>query len=197
MRVPYRSFLLAAALLFPGASSLLLAENVSRSDPQTAGEKRLLDWDLSKTYDLSRGRAATKGQAPTRAFSTPSFQPKGFQTKAFSAESFASPEFLIPESKTKAKTFAQQQPFSLPSPTSGKSFLPANSTSAPPKVVPTAQTSFPNASKTFSESTRPFQGPEAARKEQKYTPGNGPTGGVIEGRRLSIDEVREILNKSK
>ena len=204
MRTRPPSTLLVAALLslaevsfLRGTSGTLLAESVSRSEAQTAGEKRLLDWDLSKSYDLSRSRSSQKGQAPSRAFATQSFRPGGFQTKAFSTEAFASPEFLTPEAKAVTKPFAAKQPFAIPSPTFGKSFLPGSSPSAPPKVVPTSPTSAPSAPKKFAGAERPFQGPEAARKDQKYLPGNAPAGGVVEGRKLSMDEVREILNKSK
>jgi hypothetical protein len=204
MRTRPKSPLLVAALLSLAKASLLhctcgtlLAESVSRSEAQTAGEKRLLDWDLNKSYDLSRSRTNPKGQAPSRAFATQSFRPGAFQTKAFSAEAFTSPEFLTPEGRTLAKPFAAKQPFTLPSPTFGKAFLPGSTPSAPPKAVPTSPTSAPSAPKKFAGADRPFQGPEAARKDQKYLPGNPPAGGVVEGRKLSMDEVREILNKSK
>ena len=70
MRTRPPSTLLVAALLslaeasfLPGTSGTLLAESVSRSEAQTAGEKRLLDWDLSKSYDLSRSRNSQKGDS--------------------------------------------------------------------------------------------------------------------------------------
>ena len=204
MRTRLQSPLLVVALLSLAEASFLhctsgtlIAESVSRSDAQTAGEKRLLDWDLNKSYDLSRSRTNPKGQAPSRAFATHSFRPGAFQTRAFSTEAFASPEFLIPEGKALAKPFASKQPFTPPSTTFGKAFLPGSTPSAPPKAVPTSPSSAPSAPKKFAGADRPFQGPEAARKDQKYLPGNPPAGGVVEGRRLSMDEVREILNKSK
>ena len=187
----------AAALVVFSVTGALQAESVSRSDAQTPGEKRLLDWDLKKSYDLSRSRTNSKEQAPSRAFSTQSFRPGGFTTKAFSTEAFTSPEFLAPEGKNQAKPFATKPADLVSSKAFGKPFLTAKSAGTPPKVVPTFPTSASGVPKEFGEAARPFQGPEAARKEQKYVPGNAPNGGVIEGRRLSSDEVREILNKSK
>ncbi len=45
--------------------------------------------------------------------------------------------------------------------------------------------------------TQTYGGPEAQKKKIPYTPGNGPAGGVTFGRVLSVEEVKEILNKSK
>lgn len=203
-RACHQSPLLVAALLLSAVglaplviSGTLFADDSSRSEAQTAGEKRLLDWDLKKTYDLSRSRTDSKSQAPSRSFSTQTFRPGGFETKAFSTAAFASPEFLTPEGKNQTKPFSTKPAFSVTSPVLGKSFLPGNAPSAPPKAVPTFATKASSSSKEFAEAARPFQGPEAERKARKYGPGNAPIGGVVEGRRLSIEEVRDILNKSK
>lgn len=207
LRAPRRSPLLTTALLlsavglfFCEISSTLLAESMSRSDAQTAGEKRLLDWDLSKSYNLSGSRTGSKEQAPSRSFAAQSFRPGGFRTKPFSTEAFASPEFLTPEGRAPAKTFQTKPAFAIPASASSKPLLPTPPLNPPPKVVPTVatvSTSASNSPKQFAEAARLFQGPEAARKDRKYTPGTAPTGGMIEGRKLSTDEVREILNKSK
>jgi hypothetical protein len=196
--LPAAALLLFAVALPPLVTSgTLLADDSSRSEAQTAGEKRLLDWDLKKTYDLSRSRTDSKSQAPSRSFSTQTFRPGGFQTKAFSTEAFASTEFLTPEGKNQTKPFSTKPAFPVNSPVLGKSFLPENAAPVPPKAVPTFAAKASSSPKEFAEAARPFQGPEAERKARKYGPGNAPTGGVVEGRRLSIDEVREILNKSK
>jgi hypothetical protein len=63
--------------------------------------------------------------------------------------------------------------------------------------VQTFPSGGPSAPRDFEKAKLTYAGPEASRKEQKYTPGNAPKGGLIEGRTLSVDEVREILNKSK
>jgi hypothetical protein len=186
-----------AALVVFFANPAMQAESVSRSDAQTPGEKRLLDWDLKKSFDLSRSRTNSKEQAPSRVFGTQSFRPGGFGTKAFSTESFTSPEFLAPEGRNQAKPFATKPVDFVSSPALGKPFVAGKSPAIPPKAVPTFSTSALGVPKVFGEAARPFQGPEAERKDRKYVPGNAPNGGVIEGRRLTPEEVRDILNKSK
>jgi hypothetical protein len=204
MRKSHQSLRPATALLFSAIGLLvlqtsgpLLAESISRSEAQTPGEKRLLEWDLTKSYDVSRSRTPPKGNATSRPFSTQSFLPGSFNTKAFSTASFSSPEFLIPEGKAQTKAFPSKPALQRDNSGFAKPFLPGTAPYTPPKVVPAFPSGAPTSPKAFGEATRPFQGPEAARKEQKYVPGNAPSGGVIEGRRLSVDEVKEILNRSK
>lgn len=187
----------ALSMLFLQISTGLLAQDISRSEAQTPGEKRLLEWDLSKSYDLSRSRTNPKGSSLSRPFATQSFQPGSFNTKAFSTASFSSPEFLTPKGKPQTKSFPSKPALARESSDFTKPFVPGNAAYTPPKVIPTLTSGTSIAPKTFVNGTRLFQGAEAARKEQKYAPGNAPSGGVIEGRRLSVDEVRDILNKSK
>jgi len=200
----HRSSLPAAALVFLAVGPLVLdnpgtvfAESISRSEAQTPGEKRLLEWDLKKSYDVSRSRTSPKGNAPSRPFSTQSFLPGSFNTKAFSTASFSSPEFLTPEGRPQTKAFSSKTALPRDSAGFAKPFLSGTSPQTPPKVVPAFPSGPSIAPKTLVEADRTFRGPEAARKDQKYVPGNAPPGGVIEGRRLSVDEVKDILNRSK
>lgn len=204
MRTSTRSSLQAAAHLFSAVCLLIIqnsgtlrAESISRSEAQTPGERRLLEWDLTKSYDVSRSRTTPKGNAPSRSFSTQSFLPGNFNTKAFSTASFSSPEFLTPEGKAQTKAFSSKTALPRDSAGFAKPFLSGTSPQTPPKVVPAFPSGPSTAPKTFVEADRTFRGPEAARKDQKYVPGNAPSGGVIEGRRLSVDEVKDILNRSK
>ena len=184
--------LIAALLLLPIS---MRAESISRSDPQTAGEKRLLEWDLNKSYDLSRSRTTPLGKAPSRSFTPQSFRTAALATKPFSAETFFSSEFLAPRSKTQTSPFPVRGPVSVDSSELAKPFVPSKA-SPIPKAVPTFPTEGGVSPKSF-EGTRTYRGVEAVRKDQKYLPENAPKGGVIEGKRLTIDEVKEILNKSK
>ncbi len=183
-------------------SSVALAESLSRSEAQTPGEKRLLEWDLSKSYDLSSNKPPQKGKAPKSSFSTQPFLAGSFKSKSFtnnvlSKTSFSSPEFLIPGGEPRTKTFSYK-PALPPEPAKvAKPFVTVEAPYAPPKVVPAFPSEASSAPKAFAGGYRPFQGQEAARKEQSYVPGNAPKGGTIEGRRLTVDEVKEILNRSK
>ncbi len=168
-----------------------------RSDPETEGEKRLLNWDLHKTFDFSQKGPLSRGKAPTWSFGTRLFGAKNFAAKPFQTDAFASPEFLVQESKTKPKGFTTKPAGSSDAPGSNKTFSSEKLPVSPPKAIPSDVGSPYGSGQPFREATRPFQGPEAARKEQKFSPENAPKGGVIEGRRLSVEEVKEILNKSK
>jgi hypothetical protein len=181
-------------LLTPGT---LLCENVVRSDPETEGEKRLLNWDLHKTFDLSQNGPMSRGKSPTRSFSTQPFAAKNFSGRQFQTSAFTSPEFLVQEGKTKPKGFTTKPAGSTDAPGSNKTFSAGKPPVSPPKATASEVGSPYGSGQSFREANRLFQGPEAARKEQKFSPENAPKGGVIEGRRLSVEEVKEILNKSK
>jgi hypothetical protein len=173
------------------------AESISRSDPQTPGEKRLLEWDLNKTYDLSKSRTNTGAKAASRPFLTQPFAAGGFSAKSFSAASFSSPEFLTPENKMRPAPFATRPASVGGSPQFVKPFQPGSAADNTLKAFGASSKQTGEAQKAFPDSARSFQGPEAARKEQKFSPETAPRGGVFEGRKLSPEEVREILNKSR
>ena len=187
--------LLAVTFLGVG-SNHLHAESLTRSDAQTAGEKRLLEWDLNKTYDPGRGRTNPSAKVPSKSFFTRLFRSGAYNAKTFPTESFSSTEFLFPGGKVGTKTFANTRALPLYSSDLSRPFA-TEKPAIQPKVPPAFPSSAPNMARSFRGADRPYLGPESLRKEQKYTPGNAPNGGVIEGRQLSVDEVKEILNKSK
>jgi hypothetical protein len=195
---PALHLLLAATLAWMLAGGLR-AESVRRSDAETDGEKRLLEWDLNKTYDLSKSRTNPSAKAPSKSFITKIFGTGSFASKAFPAESFSSPEFLLPETRARTRAYA-------PAPSAPTVPLPASSLARPfpmgkspalPKLAPSDPVRGTAVPRRFEGSDRPYLGPEAARKEQRYNPETAPKGGVIEGKRLTVEEVKEILNKSK
>jgi hypothetical protein len=188
---------LLLAVTFLGVrSNRLQAESLTRSDAQTAGEKRLLEWDLNKTYDLGRGRSNPSAKVPSKSFFTRLFKPGAYNAKTFSTESFSTTEFLLPDGKVGTKPFANTGAVPLKSANLSRPFT-SEKLAIQPKASPALPASGPGMARNFQGADRPYLGPESLRKEQKYTPGNAPNGGVIEGRQLSVEEVKEILNKSK
>jgi hypothetical protein len=172
------------------------AESVTRSEAQTAGEKRILEWDLSKTYDISHSRMGPGTKKHSRSFEARALGSGVFPTRAFSVESFCASEFLSASPRHQTKDFPITSPLTTSAAVVSKTSL-ADKPSRVPKAVPTLVNQRPFASEKFSDATRVYQGVEALRKDRVYLPENAPRGGVIEGRRLTIDEVKQILNKSK
>ncbi len=172
------------------------AESVIRSEAQTAGEKRLLEWDLNKTYDISRSRTDPGTKKRSRSFETRAIAAGVYPTRALSAESFSASEFLSKSPKHETKGFFAKPPVSVSSAGVSKPFL-ADKPPQVPKDVPAFVTRRTLAPETFADSSRRYQGVEVSRKDRMYLPEDAPKAGVVEGRRLTIDEVKEILNKSK
>ena len=175
------------------------------SPPKTEGEQRLLQWDLNKSF-VPKGRGLSSSPAfGSKAFNAPSIEPKAFATKA-AAESatFYTPEFLSsPSGAPKNATTGVSQRFStaraaaenIPAETQKfqsekKEFTPKSASLANSADAKIGTKEFPGASRVYS-------GEEAERMKRAYTPENAPKGGVSMGRQLSVDEVREILNRSK
>jgi hypothetical protein len=197
MRVHFPIPLLAYAAVF-FIQGRLLAENVVRNEPQTEGEKRLLNWDLNKKFDTSLARFSSDSKASTKSFGTGSFQAKSFGgQKTYESKSFYTPEFLTPAKANTDKSFASKSASLASGKELDRPFAQANETFIPPKVQPVLKELPTSLVKPYDPASRTFAGPEAVRKEMKFTPGNMPMGGVSEGHVLTIDEVRKILNISK
>lgn len=193
--LPTPRLLVAATLVWLPAGNLC-ADSVRRSEAETPGEKRLLEWDLNKTYDLSKSRTNPSAKAPLKGFITKIFSTGSFTPKAFPSESFYAPEFLQPDAKFRTRA-AAPAPAVAPSRSPLPKPFPTQGSPAIPDLAPPGPVKGTAAPRQFQGSGRPFLGPEAERKQQRYNPENAPRGGVIEGRQLTIDEVKEILNKSK
>lgn len=185
-----------APLLLMLLCSRGFGESVARSDPQTEGEKRLLEWDTTRKFVPSKssfnmGSAAGKRVVPVTEFATRSFSAKNAVTTA----SFYTPEFLSPTAGIAQKSFSA-------GPAYVKEAAPLETAFGASKAAPENR-SFSGSDKSSSMATaapdgsRPYLGPEADKMKQKYTPGNAPKGGVITGHQLSIEEVRAILNRNK
>jgi hypothetical protein len=168
----------------------------TRSDPQTEGEKRLLEWDTTKKFIPGRSAfngGVSKGTAavPVSSFGTRSF----ISGKSVDTSSFYTPEFLSPTAGAAQKSFATSSAY-----TAKTSALDAAFNSG---REPVQNRNFSGGEKTARVQTgaadagRPYLGPEADKMKQKYTPETGPKGGIITGHQLSIEEVRAILNRNK
>lgn len=190
--LPACSPLLGLALLCVSSHG----EGTARSDPQTEGERRLLEWDTTKKFVPSKpsfygGSAKQTAYVPVSSFGTRSFVPKN----SVSTNSFYTPEFLSPTASAAQKSFktgtaytkqagGQEAAFNTgKAPVQTSSFSGSEKTSQTQRVV--------------SDASRPYLGPEADKMKQKYTPQTGPKGGIVTGHQLSVEEVRAILNTNK
>ena len=184
-----------------GSASDASAESVRRSEPTTEGEKRLLEWDLNKSFDLSKSRFSSKGADSGKRFGAKSFVSSAFSSKPFNTNSFYSPVYLPQNTAStpgafSAKTFTPAAG-SIPLRAFSKSSQTAPYTWQSSSFQPNASSQPRGTERAFPAGNLSFQGAEAARKEMKFSPENAPKGGLFEGRQLTVDEVREILNKSK
>lgn len=194
VRFPYPacSLFLWLALLCVSAHG----EGTAHSDPQTEGERRLLEWDTTKKFlpskpSFYRGATNQTAYVPVSSFGTRSFVSKN----SVSTSSFYTPEFLSPTAGSTQKSFKTGTAFTKQSGATETAF---NSGKAPFRA-----SGFSGGEKTsqtqrvVSDATRPYLGEEAEKMKQKYTPQTGPKGGVVIGHQLSIEEVRAILNTNK
>jgi hypothetical protein len=189
----------ALIVLFP-ASSLAGSPKDSQT-PQSATPTAQLN--PNKTFNLSLlksgGAPVNSGKSfstsPAPSFLTPKFEAKANTTlnRSFEAKSFTSSEFITGQANSDGKTFTAQK--TVPLGTANESCAPSflsKTEPAPAYRIPTV--TIP---KTPDALHQTYEGPEAQKKKIPYTPGNGPAGGVTFGRVLSVEEVKEILNKSK
>ncbi|MEI6871545.1 MAG: hypothetical protein WCL08_04625 [Verrucomicrobiota bacterium] len=174
------------------------------SRPKTDGEQRLLEWDLNKSYTPKRSGSSSEATFGSKTFTPPAIEPKAFATKtAAEAATFYTPEFLSSPSKTLKNASGANQSFSTTgataqnSPSETKKFQTGREQFAPKSAALPKSTDLNSGMKEFAGAGRIYAGEEADRMKRAYTPDNPPKGGVSMGRQLSVDEVREILNKSK
>jgi len=198
MRVPP---LLIAGLIFLAVAPHRTA--AQSSQPQTEGERRLLEWDLNKSFAPKKNSFSPDSTFGSKTVTAPTIATKIFGSKnAAESASFYTPEFLTPPGKTQFSNSAAIQRFSKSGATTAESALGTKSFNPGKDAVAPNSANFSNAnsanpSKEFYGRNRIYAGAEAERMKRPYSPDNGPKGGVSMGRQLSVDDVREILNKSK
>jgi hypothetical protein len=198
----------ALPLLIAGLIFLCFSQQsatAQSAQPQTEGNlrRRLLEWDLNKSFSPKKNSFSRDSTFGSKTITAPTISTKLFGSKsALESASFYTPEFLTPPGKTQLSNSAAIQRFSKSGATTVESAL-GNKTFTPGKdaVAPNSanlsNTNATNSSKEFYGRNRIYAGAEAERMKRPYTPDNGPKGGVSMGRQLTVDDVREILNKSK
>jgi|GEM_PF-2242330 len=193
--------LLIAGLIFLCFSQQ--SATAQSSQPQTEGQRRLLEWDLNKSFAPKKNSFSTDSTFGSKTITAPTIATKLFGSKsALESASFYTPEFLTPPGKTQLSNSAAIQRFSNSGATTAastlgtKTFTSGKSAVAPNSAILPA-TNAANPPKEFYGGNRIYAGAEAERMKRPYTPENGPKGGVSMGRQLTVDDVREILNKSK
>jgi hypothetical protein len=173
------------------------AESTKISDPQTEGEKRLMEWDTTRKFipsksSFSGGSASGSKSAPVNSFETRSFLSKN----SVSTASFYTPEFLSSSRASSGlKTFSTKSA-AAGAATGMSSPFSLGKTSPEPKTFSGAGKTS-DAQKAASDASRDYLGPESEKMKQKYTPQNAPKGGITTGHQLSVEEVRGILNRNK
>lgn len=197
-RTPSIVWAFACLALLPVSARAQQGALGSEAPRSPQGQNRLLDWDLTKRFDPSLARfSGGDATAQRKSFGTAEFsQGKSFSgSKSFNSRSFSVSEFLPSSASAANRTFsesrankASEQSF----PAGGKAFETADNREAG-RGFSTGK--FPD--KTPSIEARAYEGAEAQKMKQRYTPENAPAGGVSHGKVLTIDEVRDILNRSK
>ncbi|MEI6712537.1 MAG: hypothetical protein WCO60_02215 [Verrucomicrobiota bacterium] len=191
------AFLLAttAVVITPTAKAAPSVE--SRSEATTEGERKLLEPDRNRTFQPEMARFGSRTAPGAKGAQAATFnQLKEFGgSKEFSSKKFAASEFIPPSNRGVDKTFTPPgDVVKTPSFANEKSAF--NTKSFDANGNPLGDKSF--TTKSASDANREAAGQEAERMKEKYTPANPPKGGgVSTGHRLSVEEVRDILNKSK
>lgn len=164
--------------------------------PETEGEKRLVEWDLTKSFPLKTSGFGSTSAGALKTVSVTPFSTRSFVTKTTAdARSFYTPEFLTQESRTAQKSFSSNAAYVPTSNVLNKAF---NSGKPEFTSSPFASPGNPAAlQKSISDGDRSYLGPEAERAKRVYKPETAPRGGVTTGHVLTVEEVRNILNKSK
>ena len=192
--------LLTAGLIFLCFS--LQSATAQSPKPQTEGERRLLEWDLNKSFSPKSGSVSPNSTFGSKTITAPTLSTKLFGSKsAAESASFYTPEFLAPPNKSQPSNAATQRLSNSGATSTDSAMGPKTFTSGKSTVAPNSadlsRAGSANASREFYEKNRIYAGTEAERMKRPYTPENGPKGGVSMGRQLTVDDVREILNKSK
>jgi hypothetical protein len=173
------------------------------SQPQTEFRRRLLEWDLNKSFAPKKNSFSTDSTFGSKTITAPTIATKLFGSKsALESASFYTPEFLAPAGKSQPSNNTAVQRFSNTGATTTESALGAKTFTSGKDAVASnsanvSRVNSANSSKEFYGQNRIYAGAEAERMKRPYTPDNGPKGGVSMGRQLTVDDVREILNKSK
>lgn len=203
MRAPPQ---LWAALTFLALSlQLTQAQSSQSSSPQhqTEGERRLLEWDLNKSFAPRKNSFSPDSTFGSKTVTAPTISTKSFGPKtAAESASFYTPEFLTSSGKPLPSNRAAMQRFSTNGSTAAENVFATKSFTSGKTPITSNSTNLSNftaatPAKGFSGSNRIYAGAEADKMKLPYTPDNGPKGGVSMGRQLTVDEVRDILNKSK
>jgi hypothetical protein len=189
------------ALIVLFSTSWLAGSPKDSQTPQSSTPTAQLN--PNKTFNLSLlrsgGAPVNSGKSfstsPAPSFLTPKFEAKANTTlnRSFEAKSFASSEFITSQANTGSKTFTSQKTVAME--TANESAV--TSFLSKTEQIPSPVTPSVTIPKTPDALNQTFEGREAQKKKIPYTPGNGPAGGVTFGRVLSVEEVKEILNKSK
>jgi len=192
------------AFAFLGSFTHSSLADSSSLPPQTEGKKRLLEWDLNKSFALKKGPFSTESGPGNKTFNGNSFATKSFNSKsAQEAPKFYTPEFLTSSGKAASTPSAVLQRFSTgTSPVADAAQGDRKFNSGKPEITPSQATSsnlknFNGDNKTFPNANRAYGGVEADKLKNAYSPGSAPKGGLSIGHQLTLDEVRDILNRSK
>jgi len=196
----------ASPLLIAGLICLcfsLQSTSAQSPKPQTEGERRLLEWDLNKSFSPKNNSLSSNSTFGSKTITAPTLSTKLFGSKnAAESASFYTPEFLAPAGKSQPSNNTAVQRFSNTGATTTESALGAKTFTSGKDAVASnsaniSRVNSANSLKEFYGQNRIYAGAEAERSKRPYTPENGPKGGVSMGRQLTVDDVREILNKSK
>ena len=196
MTPPVRTFpslLVLAALsisAFAQEQEKVLADKLKRRDRLFGNPDPDLVFDTRQ--GSTHSKAVTPGKAPVKEFGFS----QGFRTKDFNAKTFRSKNFQahgawMGDMKFNAKTAN----------TSGKYKIPGLEKEPGKKVARVKEAHDANKGapiRAYAKGDRPYLGKEAEKMKNGIDPANQPAGWQgSELRVLSIDDIREMLNKNE
>lgn len=164
--------------------------------PETEGEKRLVEWDLKKSFQLKKSTYGSGSSAALKTVSVTPFAARSFVTKTNAdARSFYTPEFLTSESRAAQKSFSSSAAYVPTTNVLNRAFNSGKGEYAASRYTSPANPAA--LEKSLRDGERSYLGPEAERAKRVYKPEDAPKGGVTTGHVLTVDDIRNILNKSK
>lgn len=187
MTGPVRSF--PSLLVFAALATAAFAQEQER----TLAE-RISKPDQNLTFDIRQGGTSSKSYSPGKARVKEFGFSQGFRTKDFNAKQFRSKEYASKGAWMGDMRFQAQG-----ANTSGKYEIPNLEKQAGNKTAAVKDSSDAEKSmavRAYAKGERPYLGPEADKIKKSLDPTNLPLQETTL-KPLSIDDIRELLNKSK
>lgn len=189
MTGPVRSF--PSLLVFAALATAAFAQEQERTLVE-----RIMKRDENLTFDIRQGSTSSKSYSPGQARVKEFGFSQGFRTKDFNAKQFRSKEYASKSAWMGDMRFQAQG-----ANTSGKYQIPNLEKQAGNKTAAVKDSSDAEKAanvRAYAKGDRPYLGREADKMKQSLDKNNPPVGWQGTALKpLSIDDIREMLNKNK